>query len=576
MKNGPLRQDRRVNALKAAEVISGGADLPNADALAALRAWCEGLSARDAVRRYLGHVKADGQSSRAILAAVRRQLTNAAVKRHRADLAEVFASPVQPAGSKSSQRLSAAIDELRRAPLPVPLVTDDLAKWFSARTSAALGRAGIKTLAELTLQVPRRKMWWSGIQGLGLQGARKVEAFFVANPQLTKRARALLPAPPWSAVVPWELIRMPQQLDGSLGAFRAPRASCVLSAWNDHEAVTAWLERHESAATQRAYKKEAERLILWAILERGKAMSSLTTEDATSYRAFLRRPSPYLRWVGPPRPRSSPEWRPFAGGLAPRSVAYSLTVLNSLFRWLVEQRYALANPFAGLKVRGGGRAGPLNPTRSFSSAEWNLVRIVADGLEWSYGWSTEAANRLRFILDFSYATGLRASEFVGARLGHVEDDGASGHWLVVIGKGAKAGRVALPPLARAALSRYLIQRGLPTTPTKWKPHTPLIARSGAGQQAPISTSRLWVVLKCFFETAASVIEEANPALGTKLRTATPHWTRHTHATHALERGVELTTVRDNLRHASIATTSTYLHTDDAKRARQVSGAFPAA
>lgn len=43
--------------------------------------------------------------------------------------------------------------------------------------------------------------------------------------------------------------------------------------------------------------------------------------------------------------------------------------------------------------------------------------------------------------------------------------------------------------------------------------------------------------------------------------------RHTHATHALARGAELTSVRDNLRHASIATTSIYLHGDDLKRAQ---------
>jgi site-specific recombinase XerD len=53
----------------------------------------------------------------------------------------------------------------------------------------------------------------------------------------------------------------------------------------------------------------------------------------------------------------------------------------------------------------------------------------------------------------------------------------------------------------------------------------------------------------------------------------PHWTRHTHATHALARGVELTTVRDNLRHASIATTSIYLHSDEVKRAQQIRNAF---
>jgi site-specific recombinase XerD len=49
--------------------------------------------------------------------------------------------------------------------------------------------------------------------------------------------------------------------------------------------------------------------------------------------------------------------------------------------------------------------------------------------------------------------------------------------------------------------------------------------------------------------------------------------RHTHATHALLRGVELATVRDNLRHAALATTSIYLHTDEARRARGLSKAF---
>ncbi len=38
---------------------------------------------------------------------------------------------------------------------------------------------------------------------------------------------------------------------------------------------------------------------------------------------------------------------------------------------------------------------------------------------------------------------------------------------------------------------------------------------------------------------------------------------------------ELTTVRDNLRHASISTTSIYLHGGDVKRARQMEGAFAA-
>jgi integrase len=47
------------------------------------------------------------------------------------------------------------------------------------------------------------------------------------------------------------------------------------------------------------------------------------------------------------------------------------------------------------------------------------------------------------------------------------------------------------------------------------------------------------------------------------------------ATYALARGAELTAVRDNLRHASISTTSVYLHSDEVKRAKQIREAFAA-
>ena len=106
----------------------------------------------------------------------------------------------------------------------------------------------------------------------------------------------------------------------------------------------------------------------------------MTTEDAVAYRAFLRRPTPRERWVGPPRPRSSPDWRPFTGALAARSVAHALTIVGAMFRWLVEQRYVLANPFAGIKVRGGGRTAALDNSRAFTDGEWKLVRTIADGL----------------------------------------------------------------------------------------------------------------------------------------------------------------------------------------------------
>ena len=91
---------------------------------------------------------------------------------------------------------------------------------------------------------------------------------------------------------------------------------------------------------------------------------------------------------------------------------------------------------------------------------------MAEGLELGHQWEVPAAQRLRFVLNFAYATGLRISELVSATQGQIEVDGHGDHWLHLVGKGSKATKVALPPLARAALDRYLMQRELPITPAE--------------------------------------------------------------------------------------------------------------
>ncbi|MBK3823906.1 tyrosine-type recombinase/integrase [Paraburkholderia aspalathi] len=267
------------------------------------------------------------------------------------------------------------------------------------------------------------------------------------------------------------------------------------------------------------------------------------------------------------------DWRPFTGGLSARSTAYALTVLSALYRWLIEQRYVLANPFAGVKVRGAALRPELDTTRGFTEGEWLLLRAVADGLEWSYGWSAAAAQRLRFLLDFGYATGLRASELVGAVLRDIRADEHGESWLHLIGKGSKPGRVALPPLATDALDQYLLERRLPVSRERWNPATPILAGLGEHEGAGITGAHLWRVMRRFFLEAAGVLEGDHPLLTEKLCRASPHWMRHSHASHALARGAELTSVRDNLRHSSISTTSMYLRGDDLKRSRQFTAAF---
>jgi site-specific recombinase XerD len=53
-----------------------------------------------------------------------------------------------------------------------------------------------------------------------------------------------------------------------------------------------------------------------------------------------------------------------------------------------------------------------------------------------------------------------------------------------------------------------------------------------------------------------------------LEQASAHWLRHTAGSHMADGGADLRTVRDNLRHASLASTNLYLHTPDEKRRRE--------
>ncbi|MBN3762017.1 phage integrase family protein [Burkholderia sp. Ac-20365] len=559
--------------------------LPDLASLATLRAWHEGLTAREAVTHYLDHARDDGQSSRGVIARIRRHLAACARARQRYDLIPLFAIHAASRTQYAAQVVG-AIDTLRATAIPAPQPADAVDQWLAPRTARVLAAVGIRSLGELMLFRLRRRRWWQPVPGLGAAGAQAVATWFDTHPKLTRRAAHVAEHSEGAGQLHpvWSLASLPANLDGSQGRYRAPPETCGLAATTDVEAVMAWLGMHESAHTTRAYRREAERLLLWATVERRKALSSLTTEDATSFRTFLRRPVPAARWVGPHCPRSSPSWRPFERALTPRSAAYALTVLRALFAWLVDQHYVIINPFAGVTVRGARPRTPFDTARALDDSEWKTVRAFASRLE-RHGWTVAAAQRLRFVLDFGYATGLRASELVSAKLGDVGRDQRGAWWLDVTGKGTKTGRVALPPLARQALRQYLKERRLPVARTRWLATTPLLAALARDETTSrrcaqdtsghrgISAARLRQMMSELFQEVAELVKARNPALAARLLHVSPHWLRHTHATHALNAGVELVAVRDNLRHASIATTSTYLHGNDRRRAQQVGAAF---
>ena len=166
------------------------------------------------------------------------------------------------------------------------------------------------------------------------------------------------------------------EIDGSTGSNRAATPSTLLHANTDLDALQAWLAQYvDSPNTLNSYRKESERLLLWANLERNKAISSLTHEDLLLYQQFLRNPSPAQRWVlknASKVGRDHPDWRPFAGPLSSSSSRQALTVLNSLFSWLVSAGYLAANPLAVL--RGARVPPPKRMQRYLDQDLWDQVK----------------------------------------------------------------------------------------------------------------------------------------------------------------------------------------------------------
>lgn len=140
----------------------------------------------------------------------------------------------------------------------------------------------------------------------------------------------------------------------------------------------------------------------------------------------------------------------------------------------------------------------------------------------------------RTMLQVLYGTGLRVSELVGLRIGDID----SGRNTITVhrGKGAKDRQIPLSPTLLELLRGY------------WKIYRPAAflfegARSGAQMSE---------------RTVQAVFERAKKASGINKKVSA-HTLRHSYATHLLEAGTDLLTIRNQLGHSNISTTTVYLH-----------------
>lgn len=300
---------------------------------------------------------------------------------------------------------------------------------------------------------------------------------------------------PASMVAPLELQAPGAKLDGSEGEYRVsntlPR---MIRADNDLEAINEWLsvQTKPGTPTWRAYRKEAERLLAWAIVERKKPVSSLDRIDMAAYPTFLAKPvsAVGVSWTAHYRyceeddtwvpvatdadgkaiktrfKRTDDRWRPFDGPLSPASVDYALRVLKGFFGYLNEVGYLQLSPMSGRlrKTVVEEDRKEIVAQRSFDIDTWQFIYDFAerqrdaipaeldkkpkDRLNWIRTW-----NRNMMVLAALYLLGLRISELQGLRMNDFYSrqfkDPTSGKfvrswWVQVLGKGNKKRHVPVP------------------------------------------------------------------------------------------------------------------------------------
>ena len=456
--------------------------------------------------------------------------------------------------------------------------------WFPVHLSHSLMANGLLLLSDLQALVRCGGRWWRSIPRIGVGKAERLAQHLellipgstlpTRHGPLAQRGQRLAasiargpadpagqteaaarPAPPAPTAVPEAGAAANTAVNEAgravdLGFVLTPEQLTSRDLTTDTLAVRAWIRaRAGSDATAKAYRRELSRFLLF-LDQRGLALGRCNADDCLAYMALLQNVPP--EWSAKrTAPIDHTAWSPFAGPLSHRSQRHAVVVVGACFTWLVAARYLAGNPWVLVNRRtGDDRHADELASRAIPPERWAVILARLEALA-----TTEpAAERMVFLLQFLEATGLRAAELLGARLGDLQQlDGRL--LLQVHGKGSKNRVIPIAGQAQRALQRYLQCRGLDMAPTAAPAEAPLLCSLlDSGQ--PLSYRSLYGSMKTWLNKAidGSALPWADKVAAAR---ASPHWLRHTCGTRALERGVPLDVVGQLLGHADPRTTARY-------------------
>lgn len=262
--------------------------------------------------------------------------------------------------------------------------------------------------------------------------------------------------------------------------------------------------------------QDAKLVELWVSMKTSSHTRRAYAAEVARFLAFVQKP---LSWV------TLTDLQAWAdqlgqGSLKPASQNRAVTALKSLLSFAQETGYVPFNVGTAVKLR---------PNRDSLAQrileESEVVRLI----------DAAPDGRDRVLLKLLYVSGVRVSEVCGLTWCDALARSEGGQ-ITVFGKGGKTRTVLLKPK---------VWQQLQSLNGEAKAVDPIFRSRKGGGQLDVSQVR-------------RIVYAAAKKAGLE-RKVSPHWLRHAHASHALDRSAPIHLVQATLGHASVSTTGRYLH-----------------
>jgi integrase/recombinase XerC len=230
-------------------------------------------------------------------------------------------------------------------------------------------------------------------------------------------------------------------------------------------------------------------------------------------------------------------------GLAKRSVNRKVSSLKSFYKFLLKSKQIEVSPLQKHKALKTETKVQI----PFSEKELKDVIDFND-----YPDDFEGV-RNRLIIELLYTTGMRRAELIGLTMGSYD---AGNNTIKVLGKRNKERLLPVLPCTALLIATYLIKRkGLSEIA---KPEMLILGDKGK----KLSESFVYRLINSYFSVISGKVKRS------------PHVLRHTFATHLLNNGADLNSVKELLGHASLSSTQVYTHSSLAELKKVYAGAHP--